>query len=61
MLTVNHVFDIIAKYLSLGGGKDSWKPALEEAIPGRKRKIAANEVDKEELKDDESSLSSEEK
>lgn len=41
VLTVNHVMDIIARYLSLGGGKkvETWKQALEEAIPERKRGI----------------------
>ena len=41
VLTVNHVFDIIARYHSIGPLDTSnarWKQALEEAIPGRKRK-----------------------
>lgn len=41
VLTVNHVMDIIARYLALGGGSkvETWKQALEEAIPERKRGI----------------------
>lgn len=41
VLTVNHVFDIIAKYHSLKGTADGmalWRKALEEAIPERKIK-----------------------
>lgn len=39
VLTVNHVMDIIARYLTKGGGKnmETWREALEEAIPERKR------------------------
>ena len=35
VLTVNHVFEIIAAYYKLNG---DWKQALETAIPERKRK-----------------------
>jgi tRNA (guanine9-N1)-methyltransferase len=41
VLTVNHVFDIIARYHSAEEallGSARWKKALEEAIPGRKIK-----------------------
>ena len=39
VLTVNHVFDIIAHYLEKpAGSEERWKKALEEAVPERKWK-----------------------
>uniref|UniRef100_A0A7E4V8P8 tRNA (guanine(9)-N(1))-methyltransferase n=1 Tax=Panagrellus redivivus TaxID=6233 RepID=A0A7E4V8P8_PANRE len=52
VLTINHVFDILARYTVHG----NWKAALDEVIPGRKRKADsvsgddASEAKKPELK-----------
>lgn len=52
VLTVNHVFDIIARYHTNNtlSGQARWRKALEEAIPGRKIKEVAGSEEEEEKK-----------
>ena len=46
VLTVNHVFEIIAQYYKCGG---NWKEALFAAIPERKRKALGEQQEVEEV------------